>query len=104
MYRAKEHGRNNFQFFTDDLNALMKERFELESNLRRALDRGQFELYYQPRIALASHAIVGCEALIRWLVEDAATAGSKRDFGKDVLPRLVARGEGVFAYRFGSAW
>jgi diguanylate cyclase (GGDEF)-like protein/PAS domain S-box-containing protein len=66
MYRAKEHGRNNFQFFTDDLNALMKERFELESNLRRALERGQFELYYQPRIGIGSRRIVGCEALIRW--------------------------------------
>jgi diguanylate cyclase (GGDEF)-like protein/PAS domain S-box-containing protein len=66
MYRAKEHGRNNFQFFTDDLNALMKERFELESNLRRALERGQFELYYQPRIALGAQRIVACEALIRW--------------------------------------
>jgi diguanylate cyclase (GGDEF)-like protein/PAS domain S-box-containing protein len=66
MYRAKEHGRNNFQFFTDDLNALMKERFELESNLRRALERGQFELYYQPRVGIGSRRIVGCEALIRW--------------------------------------
>lgn len=42
--------------------------------------------------------------LIRWLVEDAATEGSQRDFGKDVLPRLVARGEGVFAYRFPEYW
>jgi diguanylate cyclase (GGDEF)-like protein/PAS domain S-box-containing protein len=66
MYRAKEHGRNNFQFFTDDLNALMKERFELESNLRRALERGQFELYYQPRIGIGSRQIVAYEALIRW--------------------------------------
>jgi EAL domain-containing protein (putative c-di-GMP-specific phosphodiesterase class I) len=44
----------------------MKERFELESNLRRALERGQFELYYQPRIALDSQRVVACEALIRW--------------------------------------
>jgi len=66
MYRAKEHGRNNFQFFTEDLNAMMRERFELESNLRRALERGQFELHYQPRVDLATRRIVGCEALIRW--------------------------------------
>jgi diguanylate cyclase (GGDEF)-like protein/PAS domain S-box-containing protein len=66
MYRAKEHGRNNFQFFTNELNELMKERFELENNLRRALERGQFELLYQPRVNLASRKIVGCEALIRW--------------------------------------
>jgi diguanylate cyclase (GGDEF)-like protein/PAS domain S-box-containing protein len=66
MYRAKEHGRNNFQFFTDDLNAMMKERLELESNLRRALERGQFELHYQPRIDLVTRRVIGCEALIRW--------------------------------------
>jgi diguanylate cyclase (GGDEF)-like protein/PAS domain S-box-containing protein len=78
MYRAKEHGRNNFQFFTDDLNALMKERFELESNLRRALDRGQFELYYQPRIALGSRSVVGCEALIRWRLTNGEAVAPSR--------------------------
>jgi len=66
MYRAKEQGRNNFQFFTDDLNLLMKERFELENNLRRALERGEFELHYQPRVDLATNSVVACEALIRW--------------------------------------
>ena len=66
MYRAKEHGRNNFQFFTNELNELMKERLELESNLRRALERGQFELLYQPRVDLTTRRIIGAEALIRW--------------------------------------
>jgi diguanylate cyclase (GGDEF)-like protein/PAS domain S-box-containing protein len=66
MYRAKEHGRNNFQFFTNELNRTMKERLELESNLRRALDRGQFELLYQPRLDMSSRELTGCEALIRW--------------------------------------
>jgi diguanylate cyclase (GGDEF)-like protein/PAS domain S-box-containing protein len=66
MYRAKEQGRNNFQFFTDDLNLLMKERFELETNLRRALERGEFELHYQPRVDLKTSCVVACEALIRW--------------------------------------
>src|SRR5262249_61584371 len=49
MYRAKEHGRNNFQFFTTELNRMMKERLEPESNLRRAPERGQFQLLYHPR-------------------------------------------------------
>ena len=66
MYRAKEQGRNNYQFFTEDLNRAIKERFDLESQLRRALDRGQFELYYQPRVDMTSRKIIGTEALIRW--------------------------------------
>ena len=66
MYRAKESGRNTFQFFTRELNALMTERLELESKLRRALERRQFQLFYQPRIDLASGRIVGAEALLRW--------------------------------------
>jgi diguanylate cyclase (GGDEF)-like protein/PAS domain S-box-containing protein len=52
MYRAKEKGRNTFQFFTAELNALITERLELENKLRRALDRDQFTLQYQPRVDL----------------------------------------------------
>jgi diguanylate cyclase (GGDEF)-like protein/PAS domain S-box-containing protein len=66
MYRAKEQGRNNFQFFTEELNRAIKERFDLESQLRRALERGQFELHYQPRVDLTTQRIIGAEALIRW--------------------------------------
>ena len=54
MYRAKDSGRNNFQFFTRELNALMTERLELESRLRRALERDQFVLHYQPRVDLGT--------------------------------------------------
>jgi diguanylate cyclase (GGDEF)-like protein/PAS domain S-box-containing protein len=68
MYRAKEQGRNNFQFFTEDLNRAMKERFDLESQLRRGLERGQFELHYQPRVDLTTRKIIGAEALLRWHV------------------------------------
>ena len=78
MYRAKEHGRNNFQFFTDDLNAMMKERLLLESNLRRALEREQFELHYQPRIELASGRMVACEALLRWQLHGLGTIPPSR--------------------------
>ena len=70
MYRAKERGRNNFQFFTAELNAMMSERLELESGLRRALEREQFCLYYQARIDLKSGAIIGAEALLRWRVNE----------------------------------
>jgi diguanylate cyclase (GGDEF)-like protein/PAS domain S-box-containing protein len=70
MYRAKEKGRNNFQFFTSELNALITERLELENKLRRALDRDQFALMYQPRVDLRSRRIIGVEALLRWQLPD----------------------------------
>jgi diguanylate cyclase (GGDEF)-like protein len=66
MYRAKEKGRNNFQFYTAEMNRQVNERLKMESSLRRALDRNELELYYQPRIRIADGALVGCEALLRW--------------------------------------
>ena len=66
MYRAKELGRNRLQFFTTDVHERIHRRMELESSLRRALDRGEFELRYQPQVALRHGGIVGIEALVRW--------------------------------------
>jgi diguanylate cyclase (GGDEF)-like protein/PAS domain S-box-containing protein len=66
MYRAKALGRNNFQFYTDDLNANAEERLWLETELRQALERNQFELVYQPKLDLQSNRISGVEALLRW--------------------------------------
>jgi len=66
MYRAKEVGRNGFQFFTADMHERIRRRIELESSLRRALDRGEFELHYQPQVGLKEGGIVGVEALLRW--------------------------------------
>jgi diguanylate cyclase (GGDEF)-like protein/PAS domain S-box-containing protein len=68
MYRAKERGRNNFQFFTAELNAIITERLDLENKLRRALERQQFTLHYQPRVDMRTRCITGAEALIRWHV------------------------------------
>jgi diguanylate cyclase (GGDEF)-like protein len=66
MYHAKESGRNNYQFFEQDMNVVAVERHFLEGGLRRALERQEFVLYYQPKINLHSGTIVGIEALIRW--------------------------------------
>jgi diguanylate cyclase (GGDEF)-like protein/PAS domain S-box-containing protein len=78
MYRAKERGRNNFQFFTRELNALMTERLELETHLRRALERKQFILRYQPRINLTTGKVVAAEALLRWRIPQRGTIPPRR--------------------------
>jgi predicted signal transduction protein with EAL and GGDEF domain len=67
MYRAKEHGRSNFQFYTAEMNERVNERLAMESALRRAIDRREFLLHYQQRVELESGAIAGAEALVRWM-------------------------------------
>ncbi len=66
MYQAKEVGKNNFQFFSEQLNAESLERLTLESSLRHALERHEFQLYYQPKQDIHSGNITGMEALLRW--------------------------------------
>jgi len=67
MYRAKEHGRSNFQFYTSEMNDRVNERLALEGALRRALERQEFLLHYQQKVDLRSGAIIGAEALVRWM-------------------------------------
>ena len=66
MYRAKDLGRRRFQFFTADMHERVQRRIELESSLRQALDRSEFELFYQPQVSLGNGRVVGVEALLRW--------------------------------------
>ncbi len=66
MYHAKENGRNNYKFFEHEMNVRAVQRHSIEASLRRALERQEFVLYYQPKIDLLSNMIVGVEALIRW--------------------------------------
>jgi diguanylate cyclase (GGDEF)-like protein/PAS domain S-box-containing protein len=65
MYKAKEFGRNNFQFYSPDMNAVITERLELQSALRKAVENEQFVLLYQPKVDLVSGQIAGMEALLR---------------------------------------
>jgi diguanylate cyclase (GGDEF)-like protein len=67
MYRAKEHGRANFQFYTSEMNERVNERLQLEHALRRALERRELALHYQQKVNLRTGQIVGAEALVRWL-------------------------------------
>jgi len=70
MYRAKEQGRNGYQFYSEQFNTEAARRLQLESGLRHALERDEFELYYQPRADLISGAVTGVEALLRWRRSD----------------------------------
>ena len=67
MYRAKEKGRNNYQFYTQALNATAVKRIQLETCLRRAVERHEFVLHYQPRVDVCTGKILGAEALVRWM-------------------------------------
>jgi diguanylate cyclase (GGDEF)-like protein/PAS domain S-box-containing protein len=66
MYSAKDNGRNNFRFFTEEMNARVVERLTLESSLRFALEKKQLFLVYQPQMDIATGRITGMEALLRW--------------------------------------
>ncbi len=66
MYFAKEHGRRNYQFYSEEMNARAVEKLTMESTLRRAIERGEFELYYHPKFSMVSGELSGVEALLRW--------------------------------------
>jgi len=66
MYSAKENGRNNFRFFTEEMNARVVERLTLENGLRLALEKKELFLLYQPQMDIATGGITGLEALLRW--------------------------------------
>jgi len=66
LYRAKEIGRNKFQFFTNELNEQARLKLELEKSLRRAMIKGEFEIYFQPQVRAETSKVYGAEALLRW--------------------------------------
>ena len=85
MYRAKELGRNNFQFFTADMHSRAHQRMDLESRLKLALERNEFELHYQPQADLLTGRIIGVEALLRWRDPQQGLVGPDRfiDFAEE---------------------
>jgi len=66
MYNAKEHGRNTIKFYSSSMNAASYKRLALETSLRKALDRQEFLLHFQPQVEISSGMISGMEALLRW--------------------------------------
>jgi len=70
MYLAKQEGKNNFQFYTQDMKAHSIERLTIETNLRRALEKEEFSLHYQAKVDFRTGAITGVEALLRWSTPD----------------------------------
>jgi predicted signal transduction protein with EAL and GGDEF domain len=78
MYQAKAEGKNNFQFYSEELNANSFERLTLESSLRQALERQEFELHYQPKIDFPTGRISGVEALLRWRHQELGMLGPTR--------------------------
>ncbi|MHB1372868.1 MAG: putative bifunctional diguanylate cyclase/phosphodiesterase, partial [Thauera sp.] len=67
MYGAKEAGRHTYRFFVPEMNARATQRLQMENDLRRALERNELVLYYQPQIEAATGRPYGCEALVRWI-------------------------------------
>ena len=66
MYQAKSLGRNTYSFFTNEMNVTMLRRLEIEEQMHGALERNEFEVYYQPQISTKNNKVIGAEALLRW--------------------------------------
>jgi diguanylate cyclase (GGDEF)-like protein len=66
LYRAKEDGKNTFRVFAEDMNSQSFERLALESSVRLAYERSEFEIHYQPKLVVGANRITGMEALLRW--------------------------------------
>lgn len=107
MYRAKDHGRNTYQFYSEEMNTNAIKRLRTEYELRRALERKEFVLFYQPKIRLTDEQIVGVECLIRWehpergllspyeFIEVAEETGAIVDMGNWIIEKACHTGKAL---------
>jgi EAL domain-containing protein (putative c-di-GMP-specific phosphodiesterase class I) len=105
MYRAKDHGRNTYHFYSEEMNTNAIKRLRTEYELRRALERNEFVLHYQPKVRLADQQIVGVECLIRWehpergllapyeFIEVAEETGAIVDMGTWIIQEACRTGQ-----------
>ncbi|MFZ5524009.1 MAG: bifunctional diguanylate cyclase/phosphodiesterase [Pseudomonadota bacterium] len=103
MYLAKNRGKNNYQFYQDELSRTQQNRINIETSLRRSLERNEIVVYYQPIVEIAGEQIIGFEALARWIREDgvvvrpdefiplAEEIGLIIDIGKFILDTAAAQ-------------
>lgn len=75
MYLAKENGKNNFQYYNNQLHEILSRRMTIEKDLRMAIEKEQFSLYYQSKVELKTRKIIGMEALLRWNHPDLGVIG-----------------------------
>jgi diguanylate cyclase (GGDEF)-like protein/PAS domain S-box-containing protein len=87
MYRSKELGRKQICFYSPEMNDKLLERLMLENDLRRALDKDEFEVYYQPKLSMASRRVTGFEALLRWRHPTRGVIGPE-----EIIPMAEASG------------
>lgn len=80
MYQAKKQGKNVYRFYTSEISRGIQERLHLETRLRRALERGEFQLQYQPQVDVQIRRVVGVEALLRWRPDNGVTLVNPFDF------------------------
>lgn len=107
MYRAKDHGRNTYQFYSEEMNTNAIKRLRTEYELRKALERNEFELFYQPKVRLSDQQIVGVECLIRWehpergllspyeFIEVAEETGAIVDMGNWIIQEACQTGKAL---------
>mgnify|MGYP000302502810 CR=1 FL=1 len=107
MYRAKELGRDQFQFYSPEMGDSVGQRLGLETRLREAIDKSEFQLHYQPQWQAASGQLVGLEALLRWQHPERGRIGPNlfipvaEETGRNGMEELVGRGAPSITFRAG---